>query len=86
LISELNKNIEKLEIKIGTDVVDKYEMARIGNYEIYQKILEQVTSIKLGSEENLIADFYKRINTDLISFKKRMNDNDNTILMLKETI
>jgi hypothetical protein len=36
-------------------------MARIGNYEIYQKILEQVTSIKLGSAENLIADFYKRI-------------------------
>jgi hypothetical protein len=39
---------------------------RIRNYEIYQKILEQVSTFKLGSAENLIADFYKRINTELI--------------------
>jgi hypothetical protein len=37
LINKLNKKIEKLEIKIGSEVGDKYEMARIGDYEIYQK-------------------------------------------------
>jgi hypothetical protein len=56
-------------VKIGDELVDNYEMARIGNNEIYQKIFEQISSIKMGSAENLIADFYKRINTDLIYLK-----------------
>jgi hypothetical protein len=83
LINEINKRIEKLEIKIGTDLLDKYEVARVGNYEICQKILEQVSTFKLGSAKKLIAQFYKRINTDLIYFSQTMTENSNAFLSLK---
>jgi hypothetical protein len=86
LIKELNKNIEKLEVKIGDELVDKYEMARIGNYEIYQKILEQISSIKMGSAENLRADFYKRINTDFIYLKQEILENRNAINEIHESV
>jgi hypothetical protein len=57
-------------------------MARIENYEIYQKILEQISSIKLGSAENLIGDFYKRINTDPIYFNQIVLKNKITLSQL----
>jgi hypothetical protein len=80
------RKIEKLEIRIGTDLLDKFEMARVGNYEICQKILEQVSTLQVGSAVKLIAEFYKLINTDLIYFSQIMTDNSNAFLSLRNFI
>jgi hypothetical protein len=82
----LNKNIENLELKIGNEIVDKYEVTRMGNYEIYQKILEQISSIIMESAENLIADFNRRINIDLIYLKQEMLNHSHILKELQDLV
>jgi hypothetical protein len=48
LIIKLNKSIEKLVIKIGDEILDNYDLLRLGKDEIYQQILSQISNIKFG--------------------------------------
>jgi hypothetical protein len=46
---KLSECIEKLEIKIGDEQGEKYDMARLGNYEFDQKILAAIFTVNCNN-------------------------------------
>jgi hypothetical protein len=56
-IIQLNENIERMEVKIGVKITDKYDLTRLDNYDLCMKISKQISNFKVKSAECLLTDF-----------------------------